>query len=46
MLHRIFQRHGIPPHEVHALPWDDQVLIYASEEVAYEEELEEQKKNK
>lgn len=38
MLHRIWQRHSKPPHEIHALSWDDRVLIYASEEIAFEEE--------
>lgn len=50
MLHRIWQRHSIPPHEIHALPWDDKQLIYASEELAFEEEekarAEEEKRRK
>lgn len=45
MLHRIWQRHSIPPHEIHAMSWDDKQLIYASEEIAFEEEEKERKKN-
>lgn len=45
MIHRIFQKHSIPPHELHALSWDDKVLIYASEELALEEEERQRKED-
>lgn len=46
MWHRIWQRHSIPPHEIHALPWDDKILIYASEEIEMEEEEKEKARKK
>lgn len=38
MLHRIFQRHHIPPDEVYAKDWRFRKIMYASEEIAMEEE--------
>lgn len=38
MLHRIWQRHSIPPHVIHEMSWDDKQLIFASEEVEFEAE--------
>lgn len=50
MLHRIWQRHSIPPHVIHVMSRDDKLLIYASEELAFEEEekarAEEQRKQR
>lgn len=46
MLHRIWQRHSIPPHEIHAMSRDDKLLIYASEELVFEEEQAEEKRRK
>lgn len=41
-MHRIFQRHHIPPDEVYAKPHKHRIFMYASEAL----ELEEEKKRK
>lgn len=46
MLHRIFQRHNIPPDEVYAKDWRHRIFMYASEFLAHEEEEAAAKKQK
>lgn len=38
MLHSIFQRHDIPPDEVYSKEWRYRKFMYASEQIALEEE--------
>ena len=46
MLHIIFQRHGIPPHEIYALEPRHRAFMYASMELLLEEEEKALKKQK
>lgn len=46
MLHVIFQRHGIPPHEIYALEPRHRAFMYASMELTLEMEEAERKKLK
>lgn len=45
-MHRIFQIHHIPPDEVYAKEWKYRAFMYASEELAYEAEEAERKRQK
>jgi hypothetical protein len=38
LIHAIFQRHGIPPHEVYNAPRGSRAFMYASMLLAFEEE--------
>lgn len=46
MLHRLFQRHHLLPDEVYAMEWRKRKFVYASEEIALDEEIAEAKRNK
>lgn len=43
MLHRIFQNHHIPPHEVYAMKKRYRTFMYASEMAVMEEEEQQRK---